>query len=141
MMNLGALDLSLFPDDDPWAWGASSNVNSISPTVGFADTAVSTSIETGIPGFTSAVESGSWGNSVLEIISAGLQAWNLSQQQRAFLEVNRDRLAQGLAPITIDQLAPSASVAVGVNQDTQRMVYILGGGALLVLASMALRKR
>lgn len=80
------------------------------------------------------------GTSLLELISRGLQIYQLDRQQKAFLEINRERLRQGLNPIGWDQFQPTASVGVALDSDTKRMLWILGAGALGLLAIMALRR-
>lgn len=133
----------LFPGDDSvFSWGDYGYVpESVVPSVGFSSAAnpVAT-IETGIPGFATATQENA-GASLLDIIKAGLSAWQLTAQQKAFLETNQQLIAQGKPPLSWDQFSPVASVGVSVDSGTKTMLYILGGAAIAVFALSALTKR
>lgn len=63
---------------------------------------------------------------------------------QAVVDINKQRLAQGLPPLTADQanaLVPSAGVSVGLSPDLQRLIIGFGVGAgLLLLLWIVTRK-
>jgi hypothetical protein len=136
------LDGGLFPTDSSvYSWGDIGYVpESIVPSVGFSGEAnpIAT-ITTGIPGFADAVQENA-GTSLFDIIKAGLSAWQLTAQQKAFLETNQQLIAQGRPPLAWDQFSPVASVGVSVDSGTKTMIYALGIGALAILALGMLKR-
>lgn len=110
----------------------------IVPTSGFQDNAL-TSLASGVPQVGAAVSQG-WEGSLLDLVKTGLQAWTLTEQQRAYLKVNQDRLARGLQPIDWQSFAPSANVVGGVDAQTRTMMYVLGGAAIVGLLLVSMRR-
>lgn len=93
-----------------------------------------------IPGFTAQVsgnQSGgeSWLDTAQRLIQTGLATW----QQKQIMQINIDRAKQGLAPIS--GADAGLQVGVGLSDQTRTMLWVLGGGALALLAVMALSRR
>lgn len=134
--------MELFPSESSyWGWGDYGiTPESVVPTVGFSGAAAPVAtITTGIPGFDAAVAENP-GTSILDIIKAGIGAWQLNAQQKAFLETNQMLIEQGRPPIAWDQFTPTASVGVAVDSQTRNMVLLLGLGALALGAFAVMRK-
>jgi hypothetical protein len=98
-----------------------------------------TALATGVPQIGQDAQQ-SPGVSLYDLIGRALQVYQLDRQQKAFLETNQQLIAQGRPPIAWDQFQPTASVGVQLDSQTKQMLMLFGGGALALLALMALRR-
>lgn len=96
-------------------------------------------ISTGFPAV-SEIASQNPGASMSDIIGQALSIYQMDRQQRAFLETNRELIAQGRSPIAWDQFQPTASVGVSVDSNTQKLIWALGIGALVIGFLAVMRK-
>lgn len=81
------------------------------------------------------------GASLFDIIERGLQLYAGHTQQRNFLEINRQLVAQGQAPISWEQFGAQTAVGVQLDSSTRKVLYLAVGGALLLGAFALLRRR
>lgn len=126
-------------NDDPWPimYG---NQSAFGGSAGFLPSSNPiTALATGVPQIGNDAAQ-SPGTSLYDLIGRALQVYQLDRQQRAFLETNQNLIMQGRQPIAWDQFQPTASVGVQLDSNTRQMLWIFGGGALALLAMMALRK-
>jgi hypothetical protein len=68
---------------------------------------------------------------VQDLVKQGLSIYQINQQQKAFNEANKVRIAQGQAPLPWTDFSPTASV--GVTADPRILWTILGVGVVLAL--------
>jgi hypothetical protein len=79
-----------------------------------------------------------WYTSVLNNLTQAATAYLTLEQQRNFMEINTQRLREGLPALDVSQYAPG--VQVGMASDTKRTLLLLAGGAgVLFLASKLLK--
>lgn len=80
-------------------------------------------------------------SSFLDNLVKAATAYLTYDQQKQLMQINTQRAAQGLAPLSIDQYA--AGVNVGLTNSTQNtLLWIAGGlGAVFLVSSLMKGKR
>jgi hypothetical protein len=81
------------------------------------------------------------GTSIVDLIGKALSVYQLDRQQKAFLETNKQLALQGKPLLSWDQFAPTASVGVTIDSNTQKLLWTLGIGALAIMALSVLSRR
>lgn len=79
----------------------------------------------------------------MDFIQSGLQVINslvLADAQRRLLRIQLERAQQGLEPLDTSNYGLGANVSVGVQSDTQRMLWIGGAAVLAYLVFAQMRK-
>ena len=118
-----------------------SDPSQVNPSSGAASQDPLVALASGVPDIATAAAQAPAGSSVLDIINTVVQGVTLSREQSAFMDLNKQLVLQGKAPISWDQYGAQTGVGVSLSGSTQQMFYIIAGGALLVGLLAILKKR
>lgn len=124
--------------DDPTGYYAGIPTSPVASSIGFVTDPLAT-LASGAPEIQDVARDNP-GTSLTDLIGKALSLYQMDRQQRAFLETNRELIAQGRQPLAWDQFQPTASVGVRVDSNTQKLLWALGLGALAIAALAVLRR-
>lgn len=114
-MNLGESDVGSVED---WAVAGNNVVTSTGQTASIFDT-----------------------TAITNLLQSAVTAWGSYKTQQALIDINTQRVANGLAPITATQAGLGLGVTAGLDSNTRTLLWVVGGGAALALLYMAFKRR